>query len=695
MIVKLAYRNMRKSVSNYAVYFLTLVLGVSLFYTFNSVVDQNVVLMISSYPGGYQDASELYGAMTICSAIVTVILSFLVMYAGNFLMRRRKREFGLYMLLGMGKGNVVGILVLETVFVGIFSLVGGLLLGIALSQGVSIIVSRLFELDMTNFSFFVSGDAIRKTLLYFLLIYVCDVLCELLVISQDRLIGLFRTKKGVRTEAIRNPVSSFGELILSVALFLFVYYYLLQVAGLVRSWMGGIWIIPLVGVVGILVGTLLFFRSLSGAVIYLAERRRSFYMRGLNFFTVREYADSFGSSIFSGCVVCLLLVITICTITVSVYSVQRMNVDMKELTPTDINVDVMRIPGDNEEAEEATWKSVKELLVECDTDMSLLGASTEVSMYEIYDTDHPMAMAEYDSFEDVSAESLSFAMRISDYNRLASFYGSETYELDAGEYLIVANEPEAVRWFEQVKLDGEAEISDVTLDGKTYVPREKECRDGFFEMDNERCFVGMYILPDDAPLRENMIYKKLFVANYAAGREEEAEAYFSSEEYTERINRDFREGLDQGKAAYALDARTRQGIWSSDRVLSVALPVFVGLYLGIIFLITGAAVLSLKELSRTVEMKERYRILHQLGTEEGMMRRSHRFLSLTFFAAPLFLAVVHSVFCLRVGFAFLYVRADQVLTASVVSAIALILVIYGVYYLVAYRLGKAILFLQE
>ena len=82
-------------------------------------------------------------------------------------MKRRKKEFGVYMTLGMSKRKISTILFIETLMIGIISLVVGLVLGVVASQGMSVIVVNMFEADMTNFTFSFSGDACLKTLLYF------------------------------------------------------------------------------------------------------------------------------------------------------------------------------------------------------------------------------------------------------------------------------------------------------------------------------------------------------------------------------------------------------------------------------------------------------------------------------------------------------------------------------------------------
>ena len=108
MLFKLSARNIRKSMQNYLIYFATLILGVAIFYVFNALGSQTVMLKVSS------NTEEIIGlmneAMSVVSVFVSVVLGFLVVYASTFLMKRRKKEFGIYLTLGMGKTQVLSLI---------------------------------------------------------------------------------------------------------------------------------------------------------------------------------------------------------------------------------------------------------------------------------------------------------------------------------------------------------------------------------------------------------------------------------------------------------------------------------------------------------------------------------------------------------------------------------------------------------
>ena len=142
---------------------------ISIFYIFNSLDSQTVMMRVSS---NTRDIIKLMNNMlSAVSVFVSFILGFLIIYASRFLIKRRSKEFGVYLTLGMSKRKVSKILLLETIFIGVISLFIGLVLGTLLSQLMSLLVANMFEADFTDFTFVFSTSAAVKTVIYFGVIY--------------------------------------------------------------------------------------------------------------------------------------------------------------------------------------------------------------------------------------------------------------------------------------------------------------------------------------------------------------------------------------------------------------------------------------------------------------------------------------------------------------------------------------------
>ena len=203
MLFKIALKNMGKSIRDYAVYFFTIVIGVAIFYIFNSLESQTVMMNVS------KDTREIIKMMiTIMSGLsvfVSFVLAFLIIYANRFLMKRRNREFGIYLTLGMGKRKVSAILVLETLVVGIGSLAAGLAIGVFASQFMSAFVANMFDADMSKYRFIFSLSACRKTILCFVIIYAVVIIFNTVNVSRLKLIDLIYAGRKSEKLRMKNP----------------------------------------------------------------------------------------------------------------------------------------------------------------------------------------------------------------------------------------------------------------------------------------------------------------------------------------------------------------------------------------------------------------------------------------------------------------------------------------------------------
>ena len=193
MYFKLAIRNLKKSLKDYTIYFLTLVFGVCIFYTFNSIQSQSIMMELSDVKANmFEVTSDIIG---IASVFISFILGFLIVYANNYLIKRRKKEFGIYMTLGMDNRKISTIIFIETMLVGIISLVIGLIFGVLLSQGISILTANLFEVNITKFQFVFSKKAFLKTIQNFGIIYLVVLVFNSINIRCVKLIDLLNASK--------------------------------------------------------------------------------------------------------------------------------------------------------------------------------------------------------------------------------------------------------------------------------------------------------------------------------------------------------------------------------------------------------------------------------------------------------------------------------------------------------------------
>ncbi|MDE6064572.1 MAG: ABC transporter permease, partial [Lachnospiraceae bacterium] len=304
MLFKLSIKNMKKSMKDYAIYFLTLILGVAIFYVFNALEGQKAMLGLSK--SGYQMVNLMVDMIGMVSVLVAFILGFLIVYANNFLIKRRKKEFGVYMMLGMGKGGISGILFGETILIGIFSLGAGLLLGVFASQFMSILVAKLFEADMTAYTFSVSVTAIQKTVINFSIMYVIVLIFNTLSLSRYKLIDLFQARQKGEKQTMKNTGLAVVIFFAAVVILGYAYYQVAYRPETVTQ--DRAMLLIAMGCVG----TFMVFWSLSGFLLKLLQRFKRVYHRNLNAFVLRQLSSNINTAVFSMTVICLLLFATIC-----------------------------------------------------------------------------------------------------------------------------------------------------------------------------------------------------------------------------------------------------------------------------------------------------------------------------------------------------------------------------------------------
>lgn len=329
MFSKLVFKNVTRSLRDYTVYFLTLMFGVCLFYMFNSIDAQSAMLKISS--SQQEILRTLTDMISYVSVAVSVILGFLVVYANGFLMKRRKKELGVYMTLGMPKSRISAIIILETFLIGLVSLAAGLAAGILLSQGMSVLTAKLFEANLSAFVFSFSLPAFWKTLLYFGVMFLVVMVFNTVSVSHLKLIDLLSA--GHKNEKLR-----ISRLWVSVVIFfasvacLAVSYYLIEKNGMVQ--MNGTFLASLIfGTVG----TLLFFLSLSGFLLRVVQTNRRLYFKNLNMFILRQFNSKINTTFVSVSVICIMLLITIGTLCTGFGMSRALSGELKDGTPYDIS----------------------------------------------------------------------------------------------------------------------------------------------------------------------------------------------------------------------------------------------------------------------------------------------------------------------------------------------------------------------
>lgn len=694
MLFKLSIKNMKKSFKDYAIYFLTLVLGVAIFYMFNSLDSQQAMLEVSA--STREIIKLMISMLGYVSVFVAVVLGLLIVYANNFLINRRKREFGIYMTLGMGKRQISKIILIETILVGVLSLITGIIIGVFASQFMSILVGKLFEADMTKFQFVFSKDACIKTCLYFAIMYIAVMIFNTITISRYKLINLLTAIKKNETVKIKNPVLSILVFLAGAGILGYSYW---KVTGGVESLSTADKLLPII-VMGI-VGTIAIFWSLSGFVLKVVQTRKNIYLKGTNMFVLRQLNNKINTTVISMSVICLMLFMTISILSSSLSLRNTMQKDLKEMTPVDVNLyKTANLPESylkygtygseitpTQEAREDSKYPVSYTLKNAGYDMNKLKDIVEMPIYATNEWTWKDSLG--NQFENVKAQysmlqydTPETLIKVSDYNKFARMYGLEEHSLNEDEFVVLADYDNMIQVRNQALKSG---IS-IVLNGKEYHSKYNECKEGYIMMSTSHMNTGIIIVPDSCELKEEWKEQYILSANYNAETEEE-----KRELDKELVDKESGLATEIEKKGIPINGMTKITIVEASLGVST-IVIFIAIYLGIVFLIASAAILALKQLTESSDNKQRYLILRKIGCDEKTINKALFRQIAIFFMLPLVLAIIHSIFGIQFVMTMMSgLATTKELLPSVIATVVIIGVVYGLYFLATYLGSKSII----
>ena len=679
MLFKLSIKNIARSMKDYTIYFFTLILGVAIFYIFNAIESQTVMMNVSS--STYEIIDLMNSMLSGVSVFVAFILGFLIIYANRFLMKRRNKEFGIYLTLGMSKRKISLILFFETLIVGCVSLVVGLVLGTALSQVMSLLVANMFEAKMTEFEFVFSSSACIKTLIYFSVMYILVMIFNTYNVSRCKLIDLLNANKKSEKVKLKNPWLCVIVFIISVSALGYAYWCV--TGGVTDMQTADKILIPIaLGAVS----TFFIFWSLSGLLLKLFMSMKNVYYKGLNSFTLRQFSSKINTTVFSMTIICLMLFFTICVLSGAISIRNSMTSNLKTLAPVDIQLDkTMDISADSGYSPEIiddSKISVSETLdrLGFDTDKYFkdviefdLYASNDILIKNTLGSVYDELVKEFPYLYYDDAETF---IKESDYNKLAKLYGLDPVYVDDDEYIIISD----VDFWTDIRNRSLEKGTPITINEVSLTPKYNECVNGFVYMSSNHINTGIFVVPDNV-LNNMPRESEILVANYKVNTDEEKQEIENMILATE--NSPYAQNTD-------IEASSKISLYESSIGLG-AMITFIGLYLGIIFLIASAAILALKELSESTDNKERFKMLRKIGTDERMLNKALFRQIGIFFLFPLVLAIIHSIFGIKFCLYILQTFGKEELIKSIIMTAGIIVFIYGGYFLITYLCSKNII----
>jgi putative ABC transport system permease protein len=656
MLYNLSLKNIKKSFKDYAIYFVTLILGVCIFYLFNSMDSQTAILEVTSRQSEMIDLLEQI--LSYISVFVSFILGFLIIYASRFLIKKRNKEFGVYMTLGMSKRKISLLLLIETFIIGLISLAFGLLLGIILSQITSIFVANLFEANMSKFTFNFSKTALFKTILYFGIIYFIVMIFNTIIINKNKLIDLLQASK--KQEKIRIKSSMISVILFFISVLMLGSAYYMVTAGVndLLKYDVSILLVPiLLGTIG----TILFFYSVAGMSLKIISKCHNLYSKKLNTFVFKQINSKINTMVISISIICLMLFVTLCLLTSAFTIKDYFNNSINTYAPVDYQIVSINQNVRVTEFLEDTF--VKE------------NTKDNLVVSEYYDENFDYAKSLGKVYEQIKQEysyiqfdSSVYIMSEADYNKLARLLKIDTVTIQDDEYAIVSNYNTDI--YESV-LKSNSTMIIFNHELKPY----KKLINGFVNISGNPANLGFFVVSDQIIEKDHLKYE-ILSGNYNSK--------------DQKIIDKLEEKVKKFHTEETLIKDTRNEIEISAAGLT-AIITFIGLYLGIIFLISSSAILALKELSDCIDDKKKYKILRQIGADEKEINKALFMQTFIFFMMPLSIAVIHTIFGLKFcEWILKSLGITSILNGSYMTFIFLIL-IYGIYFIITYLCSKNII----
>ena len=680
MLARLALGNVRKSLADFGIYFLTVMLGVAVFYAFNSMTAQQGVLAFSETQSKMFDLlGMVIGGV---SVFIAFVLVFLVVYANSFLIKRRKREFGVYLALGMSTGDVVKIVALESLIAGAASLAAGLVVGIGLSQLLLQLTSALFQADV--------AEAGGKTAIVFAAIFLTAALLNARTVARAKLIDLLHAQR-------KNEEMRLTSLPLSLALFaaslvlIGVSYKLLIDNGLMEP-------SPEFAAATLLVcaGTVLFFYALSGFLLKLVQLIKPLYLRGLNMFALRQLNAKVNTAFASLSVVCLVLFLAITSVCGGIGIRNAIDGSLDKSTGYSASVSTSfgsydaeagYRPADLGAFGEFAERQGYDMAAGLRASVAAVGAGDfDAAVSGVAQVDLLVDPADglvMDDVERASGLVLAdyagasvnsgygaypvYVSKLSQVNAALELAGRPGVELGAGE-CAVFSDSDITSGFYRDAVDRGTELSVGGRALRVAVFRGDSLQTTPFPLNT-----GTLVVPDEAVPAGSTILQSILDVQCAS---DEDEAAFGA-------MMDAVADADDPDTWPVTMSMTRAEVLDQSISLS-AIVAYLAIYLGFVLVIACAAILAIQQLSDASDNAQRYGLLRKLGASEGMISGALFVQVLVYFLFPLLLAVAHAACALVVVTDVVAVFGHLDITSMALACAGAFLAVYGAYFAVTY-----------
>ena len=648
---KFALNNLVKNKRFILPYILSTIFTIASFYILTSL---SLGKNLDKLPQGISATKQVLGFGVIVIAIFSAIFLF---YTYSFLIKRRVREFGLYSVLGMTKKQIARILILETIFIAVITLVFGLAFGLLFDKLMLLVLLKLFTAGV-SFGFVITPIAVFLTILLFGGIFFLLLIYTVIKISRLKIVALLKEENNGE----REPKARLILAILGLGLTGYGYYLAQTIQNPIKAIT-----MFFIAVLAVIFGTYLIFMAVSITVLKLMKNNKTFYYKPKNFISVsgllyRMKRNAVGLA--NICILSTMVLVTMGT-TSALYAGSEEAYNTR--FPRDIIVNGYRsTEGKLAEIEKNVKKATQDAGVEAKDLVSynMLNVIGRLNGTEIsYETG---TVGSLDKLRTV------VVIELKDYNKVSK----EQKTLNNGETLLFIDKK------------GKYEANEIAVQGVNLKIKEKLTEfPGALGTAAANIMDTYYVVVKDKDTVkeiESALKKKLNMSD------EEGEVYnyvgFNISDKTKeaKVIENFKQLEKEGNINIEGKAENEtnfKGFYASF--------LFIGVFISMIFVVSQVVIMYYKQISEGYEDKGKFGIMRKVGLTDRQIKQSIRSQVLMIFFAPLAIATLHTV----VAYPFIEKILKLFLATNnnvFLIALAVTIAVFGVFYLIVYLITSRI-----
>lgn len=653
MLTKLAIRNIKRSMSDYILYVITITLILALMFAFTSMMFSDLILEMNEHMTDYKSLLILF------SMIVVVVVAWLVNYMTKFMLEKRSKEFGTYLILGMENRDVSKLFFYENIIFGIIALVLGCFIGSFIFQGLVIIITAFFGEEyhlQADFNIY----AMLLTIMYYLFIQIIVIFRNNKYLKKLKICDLMNAEKVNERVQVKNVTRNVILFVLSL------------VSGVIACTKAPV-IVVIICIIFFIYG---FYMGISGILVLLVNKTKRFKYKKMHLFVFRQLSSKINTMGFTMGTIAMLFTLALLS---SNYAIGLSNFkgEIEKYVPFDICLTDL---DKNENFEEVREFLNQEGFIKNDLVYSIYKSEDTTFRDVLKKNKVSGGYFKYDTY-----------MKVSDYNVLRGYLGLEEVTLSENEYLLHCVASVSKYYKTWLKASDSLEIN-----GKIY-----ECF-GVYDEDfaqNGQNGAGYVVVVPDNVAEQMEIYYSQYVCDTL--KETDNDLYVSLQNYVTQDVENWstsaeRKGeLDHGMGVdsmYAIfdNIMVKNGGQVSEVEAAIITVVSSIFYVALVFICVALTILAVQQLSDSTKYKYRYKVLHYMGVDNKNRAKLIWKQLLIYFGCPMLIPIL-------VSMVISFKLNDILMTGTQIAfdnyvffgiALALFLLVYSIYFSVTYLCFK-------